>query len=109
MIFFLMTHCYPVKNLVIHVFKVAHAFQHNSFYSYCTNIAFYLLLKTKRIAVQSHPVMHRLYQYRELLKQLKPVDEVMSPQIESILAVVRDGDEITAVTSKETNHGEWTK
>jgi hypothetical protein len=25
------------------------------------------------------------------------------------LAVVRDGDEITAVTSKETNHGEWTK
>jgi U3 small nucleolar RNA-associated protein 3 len=75
------------------------------FYSYCTNIAFYLLLKTKRIAVHSHPIMHRLYQYQELLKQLKPVDEVMSPQIESILAVVHDEDEITAITSKETNHG----
>jgi hypothetical protein len=80
-----------------------------TFYSYCTNIAFYLLLKTKRIAVQSHPVMHRLYKYQELLKQLKPMDEVMSPQIESILAVVCDGDEITADTSKETNHGGWTK
>lgn len=79
------------------------------FYSYCINIAFYLLLKTKRIAVQSHPVVRRLYQYQELLKQLKPVDEVMSPQIESILAEVHDGDEITAVTSKETNHGRRTK
>jgi hypothetical protein len=53
--------------------------------------------------------MHRLYQYRELLKQLKPVDEIMSPQIESILAVVHEGDEITAVTRKETNDGGWTK
>jgi hypothetical protein len=74
-------------------------------YSYCTNIAFYLLLKTKRIAVQSHPIIHRLYQYQELLKQLKPVDEVMSPQIESILAVVHDEDEITAITSRATNQG----
>jgi hypothetical protein len=49
--------------------------------------------------------MRRLYQYQELLKQLKPVDEVMSPQIESILAVVHDGDEITAITSEEINHG----
>ncbi|PNF29141.1 Something about silencing protein 10 [Cryptotermes secundus] len=77
--------------------------------NYCINIAFYLLLKTKRIAVQSHPVVHRLYQYQELLKQLKPVDEVMSPQIESILAAVHDGNETTAVTSKETNHDGRTK
>ncbi|KDR14064.1 something about silencing protein 10 [Zootermopsis nevadensis] len=72
--------------------------------NYCTNIAFYLLLKTKRIAVQSHPIVHRLYQYRQLLKQLKPVDEVMTPQLESILELVHNGDEITPVTSEKTNH-----
>jgi U3 small nucleolar RNA-associated protein 3 len=63
-----------------------------------------LLLKTKRIAVQSHPVVRRLYQYRQLLKQLKPVDELMTPQMESILELIHNGDEITPMTSKKTNH-----
>lgn len=77
--------------------------------NYCVNIAFYLLLKAKRIAVQSHPVVHRLYQYRQLLKQLKPVDQVMTPQLESILALVHDGDELTPLAGENTNHGGKTK
>lgn len=77
--------------------------------NYCVNIAFYLLLKAKRIGVQSHPVVHRLYQYRQLLKQLKPVDKIMIPQLEGILAVVHDGDEITPLVRDNTNHGGKTK
>jgi len=76
--------------------------------NYCVNIAFYLLLKAKRIAVQSHPVVHRLYQYRQLLKQLKPVDKEMTPQLEGILAMVHDGDEITPLARDNTNHGRKT-
>nr|CAD7593907.1 unnamed protein product [Timema genevievae] len=64
--------------------------------SYCTNISFYLLLKARRISVQSHPVVRRLYQYRQLLKQLEPVDqEVMTSQINTILKLVEDGVPIT--------------
>lgn len=77
--------------------------------NYCVNIAFYLLLKAKRIAVQSHPVVHRLYQYRQLLRQLKPVDKEMTSQLEGILTVVRDGDEITPSARDNTNHGGKTK
>lgn len=77
--------------------------------NYCVNIAFYLLLKAKRIAVQSHPVVHRLYQYRQLLKQLKPVDKEMTSQLEGILTVVRDGDEVTPLARDNTNHGGKTK
>nr|CAD7398402.1 unnamed protein product [Timema cristinae] len=63
---------------------------------YCTNISFYLLLKARRISVQSHPVVRRLYQYRQLLKQLEPVDqEVMTSQIDTILKLVEDGASIT--------------
>nr|CAD7571867.1 unnamed protein product [Timema californicum] len=63
---------------------------------YCTNISFYLLLKARRISVQSHPVVRRLYQYRQLLKQLEPVDqEVMTSQIDTILKLVEDGVLIT--------------
>jgi hypothetical protein len=50
-----------------------------------------------------------LYQYRQLLKQLKPVDEVMAPQLESILKLMRDGDEITPMTSEEKNRVGKTK
>nr|CAD7262340.1 unnamed protein product [Timema shepardi] len=68
----------------------------DSFISYCTNISFYLLLKARRISVQSHPVVRRLYQYRQLLKQLEPVDqEVMTSQIDTILKLVEDGALIT--------------
>jgi len=77
--------------------------------NYCVNIAFYLLLKAKRMAVQSHPVVRRLYQYRQLLKQLKPVDKEMTPQLEGILAVVHDGDEITPLARDNTNHGRKSK
>lgn len=91
------------------VLKLAHVPQTIVFSSYCVNIAFYLLLKAKRIGVQSHPVVHRLYQYRQLLKQLKPVDKVMTPQLEGILAVVHEGDEITPLARDNTNHGGKTK
>nr|CAD7425740.1 unnamed protein product [Timema monikensis] len=73
--------------------------------NYCTNISFYLLLKTRRISVQSHPVVRRLYQYRQLLKQLEPVDqEVMTSQIDTILKLEMllkdEGDEKRAITYK---------
>nr|CAD7448828.1 unnamed protein product [Timema bartmani] len=77
------------------------------FQSYCTNISFYLLLKARRISVQSHPVVRRLYQYRQLLKQLEPVDqEVMTSQIDTILKLGKsvggeeEGDEKRAITYK---------
>ncbi|XP_063224072.1 something about silencing protein 10 [Bacillus rossius redtenbacheri] len=60
--------------------------------NYCSNIAFYLLLKARRVPVQFHPVLRRLYQYRQLLKQLEPVDkEVMDSQIDTVLAEIREG------------------
>lgn len=42
----------------------------NLIYNYCSNIAFYLLLKSKRISVKNHPVIKRLVQFRQLLNQL---------------------------------------
>ncbi|XP_046424142.1 something about silencing protein 10 [Neodiprion fabricii] len=39
--------------------------------NYCTNIIYYLMLKADRVPVNSHPVIKRLAQYRQLLNQLK--------------------------------------
>ncbi|CAH1956945.1 unnamed protein product [Acanthoscelides obtectus] len=47
----------------------------------------YLLLKASKTAnIQNHPVIKRLYQYRQLLLQLEPVfEEAIKPQIELLL------------------------
>ncbi|VEN34309.1 unnamed protein product [Callosobruchus maculatus] len=55
--------------------------------NYCTNIYMYLLLKASKTSnIQNHPVIKRLYQYRQLLLQLEPVfEEIIKPQIELLL------------------------
>lgn len=46
----------------------------------------YLLLKASKANVQNHPIIKRLYQYRQLLSQLEPVfEEIVKPQIEIML------------------------
>ncbi|XP_044255365.1 something about silencing protein 10 [Tribolium madens] len=59
---------------------------HELILNYCVNINMYLLLKASRVNMQNHPVIKRLYQYRQLLSQMTPVfEEVIKPQIELLL------------------------
>lgn len=55
--------------------------------NYLTNIAFYLLLKSKRVPVASHPVSGRLVKYHHLLAQLDPIyKEIVAPQLQEVLS-----------------------
>ncbi|XP_022344725.2 something about silencing protein 10-like [Crassostrea virginica] len=62
--------------------------------SYCTNISFYMMLKSKQVPVQNHPVIKRLVQYRNLLKQLEPADIQLHDEIQEILSRMKNGEEI---------------
>ncbi|CAO1443213.1 unnamed protein product [Diamesa tonsa] len=54
---------------------------------YCTNISYYLLMKSRRITVQRHPVVRRLVQIRELIAQLDDIYEhVIKPKLVILLA-----------------------
>jgi len=53
--------------------------------SYCTNIVFYLLLKSEGKSVRDHPVMQRLVQIRAYLEKIRPIDKKMQYQIEKLL------------------------
>lgn len=71
--------------------------------NYCTNISFYLLLKSQRINIQNHPVIKRLYQYRQMLNKMEPIYlEVIKPQIDKILQAVKNNLEITVCVKKES-------
>lgn len=75
---------------------------YNLILNYCTNISFYLLLKSQRINIQNHPVIKRLYQYRQMLNKMEPIYlEVIKPQIDKILLAVRNNLELHATEIKE--------
>ncbi|XP_053994286.1 something about silencing protein 10 [Hylaeus volcanicus] len=59
--------------------------------NYCINILFYLMLKAKRLPVNSHPVIKRLAQYRQLLNQLESEQGNLVQEIHEILKAERHG------------------
>ncbi|KAL3867582.1 hypothetical protein ACJMK2_040466 [Sinanodonta woodiana] len=62
--------------------------------NYCVNIAFYLMLQAKHVPVINHPVIKRLVQYRNLLKELEPADQKLKGEIDLILEKLKNGEDI---------------
>ncbi|XP_046665044.1 something about silencing protein 10-like [Homalodisca vitripennis] len=66
--------------------------------NYCTNISFYLLLKSKRVRVVNHPVIKRLVQFRKLLEEMDPIDQqIINPQVKEILEIKQKGDKLIII------------
>lgn len=63
--------------------------------TYCSNVAFYLVLKAKRVSIKNHPLVKRLVQMRQLLLQLEDkYERVVRPQLEQILEHIANGDDL---------------
>ncbi|XP_062562666.1 something about silencing protein 10-like [Armigeres subalbatus] len=63
--------------------------------SYCNNISFYLLLKSKKIKVKNHPVVKRLVQMKQLLLELEQkYEKSIKSQVEKLLGHIADDDEL---------------
>jgi len=59
--------------------------------SYCTNIAFYLLLKAKGERVKDHPVIDQLVRLRIIIEKLRPLDAKLKYQIDKLLKLAITG------------------
>ncbi|XP_017009255.2 something about silencing protein 10 [Drosophila takahashii] len=71
---------------------------HTTLTTYCSNVAFYLLLKARRSSVKFHPVVKRLVQLKQLVEQLAPrYEEYIRPQLEALLERIQDGDAFTVL------------
>lgn len=70
----------------------------NLILTYCSNVAFYLVLKAKRVNIKNHPLVKRLVQMRQLLVQLKErYETVIRPQLEVLLERIAAGKELVFV------------
>ena len=55
--------------------------------SYCTNIAFYLLLKAQGQRVRDHPVITSLLRHRTLIERIQPLEKKMKYRVQKLLAL----------------------
>ncbi|KXJ75192.1 hypothetical protein RP20_CCG012141 [Aedes albopictus] len=63
--------------------------------SYCNNIGFYLLLKSKKMKVKNHPVVKRMVQMKQLLVELEQkYENSIKSQVEVLLGHITAGDEL---------------
>ncbi|NXC15389.1 SAS10 protein, partial [Corythaeola cristata] len=67
--------------------------KYNLYLSYCANISFYLVLKSKRVPVHSHPVIERLVAFRNVINDLAVIDQKLSSQVRMLLKSFYDKKE----------------
>ncbi|NWR89675.1 SAS10 protein, partial [Furnarius figulus] len=67
--------------------------KYHLYLNYCANISFYLVLKSKRVPVHSHPVIERLVAYRNIINDLAVIDQKLAPQVRVLLSSYYDKKE----------------
>mmetsp|Transcript_12333 Transcript_12333/g.18417 ORF Transcript_12333/g.18417 Transcript_12333/m.18417 type:complete len:494 (+) Transcript_12333:18-1499(+) len=68
--------------------------------SYCMDITYYLILKTTGETIENHPVLARMVESRMILEKMKPIDEQMKTQIESLMEIAKKVEETTTTNQK---------
>ena len=59
--------------------------KYNLLMSYCTFLAFYLLMKVEGKNVENHPVVFKLAHIKTLFEKLKPLDKKLQYQIDKMI------------------------
>lgn len=72
--------------------------------NYCVNISFYLMLKAKRLPINSHPVIKRLAQYRQLLNEMRSGEGNLLEKIEEILKIKKEGGSLYNISGESVTY-----
>uniref|UniRef100_A0A182XWC4 Sas10 domain-containing protein n=1 Tax=Anopheles stephensi TaxID=30069 RepID=A0A182XWC4_ANOST len=63
---------------------------------YCSNISFYVLLKSQRVDVRNHPLVKRLLQLKRLVQEMEQkYEQTGKAQVEALLEAQAEGMQIT--------------
>ena len=73
--------------------------KYNLLMSYCTFLAFYLLLKVEGKSVDNPPVIYKLAHIKTLFEKLKPLDQKLQYQIDKMMRLSEAHDTMAASKS----------
>ncbi|XP_053659732.1 something about silencing protein 10 [Anopheles marshallii] len=63
---------------------------------YCSNISFYVLLKSQRVDIRNHPLVKRLLQLKRLVQEMEQkYEQTAKAQVEELLEAQAEGREIS--------------
>uniref|UniRef100_A0A182JYB5 Sas10 C-terminal domain-containing protein n=1 Tax=Anopheles christyi TaxID=43041 RepID=A0A182JYB5_9DIPT len=69
---------------------------------YCSNISFYVLLKSQRVDIRKHPLVKRLLQLKRLVQEMEQkYEQTVKAQVEALLEAHTEGLEIAFDDEKE--------
>ncbi|KAJ3443750.1 something about silencing protein [Anaeramoeba flamelloides] len=71
--------------------------------NYCMNISFYLVLKAKQSGVKNHPVIDQIVKQREIIKQMKKINDRLLKQEKEIRSYNKKKITATKKTTAKTN------
>lgn len=78
--------------------------------NYCSNISFYLVLKAQRVPIKHHPIVKRLFKFRQLILQMEEkFASVYRPELEKLAEVIETGKEFTIVDDEMAQPKKKTK
>ena len=73
--------------------------KYNLLMSYCTFLAFYLLMKVEGKNVENHPVIFKLAHIKTLFEKLKPLDQKLQYQIDKMIRLSEAQETVAASKS----------
>jgi hypothetical protein len=59
--------------------------------NYCTNLSFYLVLKSSGRSIVGHPVIEQLVKLRTMMEKMKPLDGKLKYQLDKLLQLAASG------------------
>jgi U3 small nucleolar RNA-associated protein 3 len=68
--------------------------------SYCTNLVFYMLLKSQGKSVRNHPVMRQLLDLRYVMEKLRSLDGKLKYQIDRLAKAAASGEDAAQAISR---------
>lgn len=68
--------------------------------SYCTNLVFYMLLKSQGKSVRNHPVMRQLLDLRYVMEKLRSLDGKLKYQIDRLAKAAAAGEDAAQALSR---------
>lgn len=68
---------------------------------YASHLSFYFALKSQRLPIDNHPIVKNILQFRNLCKQISPIDERLSDEINFIIDSINKGRQLSFRKEKQ--------
>ncbi|RNA06434.1 something about silencing 10 [Brachionus plicatilis] len=76
---------------------------------YASHLSLYFALKSQRLPIDNHPIVKNILQFRNLCKQIAPIDESLNDEVKFLIESIENGRQLNFRKSKQDSNGNRAK